>query len=69
MQVQALLIFELNAEHGDKKPDKEAVAVTRLVVYVAQIAEAAAAFREELANNYFQSYEEIQYSLNYIFDV
>jgi hypothetical protein len=41
----------------------------RLVVYVAQIAEAAAAFREELANNYFQSYEKIQYSLNYIFDV
>jgi hypothetical protein len=44
MQVQALLIFELNAEHGDKKLGKDEVLVTRLVVYVAQNAEAEAAF-------------------------
>jgi hypothetical protein len=44
MQIQALLIFELTAEHGDKKLGKDEVAVTRVVVYVAQNGEATAAF-------------------------
>jgi hypothetical protein len=42
-QVQALLIFELDAEHLDRKLGRAEVAVTRLVVYVTQNAEAEAA--------------------------